>query len=42
MIDGTKWDFFHERKTTVTGHDSFFFGPFFAKAFTNAIKSLNL
>ena len=31
-----------ERKMTVTGHDSFFFDPFFAKAFTNAIKSLNL
>lgn len=31
-----------ERKTTVAGHDSFFFDPFFANAFINEIKSLNL
>lgn len=30
-----------ERKTTVAGHDSFF-DPFFANAFINEIKSLNL
>ena len=31
-----------ERKMTVAGYDSFFLIRFFAKAFTNAIKSLNL
>lgn len=31
-----------ERKTTVAGHDSFFLIRFFANAFINEIKSLNL
>ena len=41
MIDGTEWDFF-ERKTSMSPDTIAFFDPFFTKAFTNAIKSLNL
>ena len=42
MIDGTKWDFFSERKTSMSQDRIVFFDPFFANAFINEIKSLNL
>ena len=42
MIDGTKWDFFRAKDVNVAGQDSFFLVRFFANAFINEIKSLNL
>lgn len=33
VIDGTKWDFFSERKTSMSQDRIVFFDPFFCKCF---------